>query len=108
GRAALVARQQFVQRSAQMDPTDLKTLAQFCLYGDPSVHPVNMPTATGVPKEVAAADASRYFRAERRANMKTVGEFLKRTKPTASKQAKDAKISGPVKTALSHIATQAR
>jgi hypothetical protein len=107
GRAALVARQQFVQRSAQMDPTDLKTLAQFCLYGDPSVHPVDAATATGVPKNVAAADAMRYFRAERRANMKAVGEFLQKTKPTASKRAKDARVSGSVKTALSNIAVLA-
>lgn len=107
GRAALVARQQFVQHVAQMDPADLKTLAQFCLYGDPSVHPVDVPTPTGVPKGVASADAMRYFRAERRANMKTVGEFLKRTKPTASKRVSDAKVSGSVKTALSNIAALA-
>ena len=35
GRAALLARQQFVEHAAQMDPFDLKTLAQFCLLGDP-------------------------------------------------------------------------
>ena len=31
GRAALEARQRFVERCAQMDPMDLKTLAQFCV-----------------------------------------------------------------------------
>lgn len=43
GRAALMARQQFVAHASQMDPIDLKTLAQFCLLGDPSVHPVGSP-----------------------------------------------------------------
>ena len=36
GRAVLVARQQFVQAQSFLDPTDLKTLAQFNLLGDPA------------------------------------------------------------------------
>jgi hypothetical protein len=36
GRAALSARQRFVQGQSFLDPTDLKTLAQFVLLGDPS------------------------------------------------------------------------
>ncbi len=36
GRAALSARQRFVQGQSFLDPTDLKTLAQFLLLGDPS------------------------------------------------------------------------
>jgi len=39
GRAALVARQQFVQAQSFLDPTDLKTLAQFNLLGDPAAVP---------------------------------------------------------------------
>ena len=39
GRAALLARQRFVQQTAELDPMDLKTLGQFNLLGDPSVHP---------------------------------------------------------------------
>ena len=35
GHAALMARQQFVECTAQMDALDLKTLAQFYLLGDP-------------------------------------------------------------------------
>jgi hypothetical protein len=42
GRAALQARQTFVQNSGTMNPVDLKTLAQFYLLGDPSIHPVTL------------------------------------------------------------------
>lgn len=42
GRAALQARQKFVQNAGTMNPVDLKTLAQFYLLGDPSVHPVEL------------------------------------------------------------------
>jgi hypothetical protein len=40
GRAALEARQGFVQKVTTVDPADLKTLAQYSLLGDPSIHPV--------------------------------------------------------------------
>jgi len=39
GRAALTARQQFVQGQSFLDPTDIKTLTQFDLLADPSVQP---------------------------------------------------------------------
>lgn len=40
GRAALQAQQRFIQNSGSLDPIGLKTLAQFILLGDPSIHPV--------------------------------------------------------------------
>ena len=40
GEALLVARQRYVVHRPSLDPTDLKTLAQFILLGDPSAHPV--------------------------------------------------------------------
>ncbi len=46
GRAALIARQQFVQSRSFLDPTDLKTLAQFNLLGDPAA----VPFVTVAPK----------------------------------------------------------
>ena len=42
GEAALLARQDFIgslPANEPVDPVSLKTLAQFCLLGDPSVHP---------------------------------------------------------------------
>ena len=104
GRAALIARQKYVANTAQMDPVDLKTLAQFCLLGDPSVHPVAQPGVAGVPKGVAIADAERFFRAERRAKLRLAGDFLTKTKPTASMREATGRLSQTTKTALSNIA----
>jgi hypothetical protein len=54
GRAVLLARQQFVQSQSFLDPTDLKTLAQFNLLGDPAAVPFVIsakptPKAKSVP-----------------------------------------------------------
>lgn len=38
GRAVLEARHQFAGQYSHLAPTDLKTLAQFYLFGDPSIH----------------------------------------------------------------------
>ena len=46
GRATLEAQQRFARAGTDLDPVDLKTLAQFMLLGDPSVHPV-AKTASG-------------------------------------------------------------
>jgi hypothetical protein len=43
GRAMLVARQRFAHTATPLSPIDLKTLAQFHLLGDPSLHPVATP-----------------------------------------------------------------
>ncbi len=51
GRAMLQARQDYVFTKATLSPVDLKTLAQFVLLGDPSIHPVERPGAL-----VGAAD----------------------------------------------------
>jgi hypothetical protein len=85
GRAMLDARLGYVRQSAEMDPIDLKTLAQFCLYGDPSVHPVERDSPTTVPRGIDPAEARRYARAERRAKMRLSGETLQQSKPTASR-----------------------
>ena len=104
GRAALMARQQFVADTGQMDAFDLKTLAQFCLLGDPSVHPVARPGGTGVPKSMAADAAERFARTERRAKLRDTGAFLLQTKPTASRPATSVRLSASTKTALGNLA----
>jgi hypothetical protein len=43
GRAALEARQRFAQSATPLSPEGVKTLAQFILLGDPSIHPVLAP-----------------------------------------------------------------
>lgn len=104
GRAMLMARQKFVGGSSQMDPFDLKTLAQFCLLGDPSVHPVLASGATTDAKGAAVNAAERFRRGERRAKLRQVGDFLQKSKPTASKRQPGARASATAKTALANIA----
>jgi hypothetical protein len=41
GDAALRARHRFAQAYTHLDPVDLKTLVQFHLLGDPSIHPIS-------------------------------------------------------------------
>jgi len=104
GRAVLMARQQYIESVGQMDAIDLKTLAQFFLIGDPSVTPVQEPTATELPVEVVTADAKRFFRNERRQKMKFKGAYLAGTKPTASKHVPIGKVTPTTKRALGNIA----
>jgi hypothetical protein len=107
GHAALTARQQFVQQTGELDPIDLKTLAQFNLLGDPSVVPALVPNPTGVPKGVDASQGERQARGQRRAKLRAVGQMLQESKPTASKQARGVRKSPTVQTALRNIAKQA-
>jgi hypothetical protein len=107
GRATLMARQRFVQQTSELDPTDLKTLAQFSLLGDPSLHPARVPAATGVPQGLAPLEAQRLQRRERRAALRSAGEFLDATKPATAQPQPSAKASAAVRRALAHIAERA-
>jgi hypothetical protein len=107
GHAALMARQLFVRDNAQTDPINLKTLAQYCLLGDPSLHPIAVESATEIPTDVPKAEAERFFRAERRQKMKLAGDFLTQTKATASKRVTKVKLSSSSRVALSNIAKRA-
>jgi len=107
GRAALLARQRFVQQTAELDPVDLKTLAQFNLLGDPALHPAIVPSATGVPRGDNAEESIRQARRERRAKLHATGEFLQQTKPTASQKARKVRKSSTVRKALINIARTA-
>jgi hypothetical protein len=107
GRAALTARQQFVAQTGELDPMDLKTLAQFSLLGDPSVVPAVVPTATSVPRGVDAEQSERQSRHQRRAKSRAVGQMLQETKPTASRKARKVRKSATVSKALRNIAREA-
>lgn len=72
GRAMLQARQDYVKSNAPIDPIDLKTLAQFCLLGDPSIHPVKLPARSGAAAR-ALADADPAARAKRRRLLRRKG-----------------------------------
>ncbi|MCK1511361.1 hypothetical protein IVB22_01990 [Bradyrhizobium sp. 190] len=107
GRAALMARQQFVAQTGELDPVDLKTLAQFSLLGDPSITPAVVPSPTSVPKGVDAEQGERQSRHLRRAKLRAVGQLLQESKPTASKKARKVRKSETVRKALSNIAKEA-
>jgi hypothetical protein len=67
----------FVQELGELDPYDLKTLAQFDLLADPSAHPVQAPIgaeAVGGPPPRAAA---------RRLALEALGAALASTVPRA-------------------------
>ncbi len=61
GRAALEARQRFVRGTTVLSPVNTKTLAQFNLLGDPSVHPV-LPVAAPKGRVVGQARKGRRGR----------------------------------------------
>jgi hypothetical protein len=107
GRAALIARQKYIAQAGELDPIDLKTIGQFNLLGDPSIHPVKSASPTSVPKGVAASEASRIERQGRRAKLKVQGEMLRETKPTASQKMRDVRKPPTVQKALANIAKEA-
>ena len=104
GRAALVARQRFVAEVGELDPVDLKTLAQFNLLGDPSVVPARVAAATDVPKSADRDTLRRLQRRERRAKLRVQGRYLQDTKPTAARKETGVRKSASVRAALSNIA----
>ncbi len=105
GLAALKAQQRYVEQVSELDPIDLKTLAQFYLLADPSVHPVQISSATRVPPAIAPAVSKRSVRAARRANTERIGQLLGDAKPTAS-QPVASTCSANVRRTLSRIARQ--
>jgi hypothetical protein len=80
GRAALEARQKFAHTASMSDPSNVKTMAQFNLYGDPSIAPIQQSQVTaGKVKAIAAAPISaaiRMERAERRRDLFSRGLAL--------------------------------
>jgi hypothetical protein len=104
GRAALEARQQFIAAEPQMDPADLKTLAQFILLGDPSIHPVSVPNPHTAVSKAAADDG--IDRSARRTQLHNKGAFLAKSQPVASSSPK-AKISPALNKVLYKIAAKA-
>lgn len=87
GRAALESRQKFVQSVAILSPTNLKTLIQFNLMGDPSVHPVETSkgalTRTRAYKRAMGDLATKNSRRLRRDRLARNGHVLHQTVPAA-------------------------
>jgi hypothetical protein len=89
GRATLEARQNFVRAASPPDPSDIKTLAQFNLYGDPSITPVEVPSPAfdlavqGAAKTTSLFTAERVERLDRRKVLFRLGLTLAATEPRA-------------------------
>ena len=83
GRAALEARHRFASQLSHLDPSDLKTLAQFILLGDPSIQAVASPThalaRTPAFKRAFGGHASPGSRMFRRERMTRTGHNLAHT-----------------------------
>ncbi len=105
GRALLEARQRFARESGALAPEDLKTLAQFDLLGDPSLHPVSLAAPHGAPvgpvgpvglvePTTSATDpgttTTRGARRSRRAALAAEGRALDRTLSRAERRSADA------------------
>jgi hypothetical protein len=93
GRAALEARQRFVRDTNVLDPADLKTLAQFSLIGDPSIHPVRAPAASVAADGAKSTEAAREAR---RANLLALGLALEDSRSYAVPRRAPRKASTPV------------
>jgi hypothetical protein len=89
GRAALEARQEFAQAGPDLDPIDVKTLAQFSLFGDPSIQAVAAPAPhLAITKQIsggAQREVAPIARAERRRQLLTKGVVISNTQPVAQK-----------------------
>lgn len=111
GRGCLTARQQFLQAAGPvLNPTDLKTIGQFLLLGDPSIHPARAPVsaARSVARaafgEEKADDAARIGRRE---ELSAKGAALPQTLLTAKTRRKSPPSGGPVRRHLLQLAKQA-
>jgi len=97
GRAVLQARQDLIAAAPILDPIDLKTLAQFHLLGDPSIHPVDagradeaVPAVRAGPLRLRPLDAARRAaagRSFRRQNLERMGAALAAVTSVAARTA---------------------
>jgi hypothetical protein len=78
GRAMLEARLAYVRQQSVVDPYDEKTLAQFVLLGDPSLHPFVEATAPKTVASPAAKASAHAARLQRRVRLMKAGERLGR------------------------------
>jgi hypothetical protein len=101
GRAFLEAQQRFVEKGdVKMDPTDLKTIIQFLLLGDPSVTPVEdqpktTPGKTPVKDIMNRKEHNTKERKDRRLKLSQKSIFINSTTDTPTRI--DATVTGSVK-----------
>ena len=86
GRAALEARQEFVRKNEPLNPVDLKTVGQFYLLGDPSIHPARRSTGTSLPGSKSSENALKRTRENRRRRRR-------RLESTANRLAESSRVT---------------
>jgi hypothetical protein len=107
GRAFLEAQQRFIEKGdVKMDPTDLKTIIQFLLLGDPSLSPVE-ETAKSTPGKTAVKSIRNKVahdvkeRKERRVKLSEKSVFINNTNDAPVKL--DESPKGVMKTDLDKV-----
>ena len=105
GLATLQARQDYVANNSPLDTCSLKTLAQFLLLGDPSIHPVEGTDADlPMPHSVIGAEAALVpDRAKRRRRAMTRGLELARTTAVSASES-EGTATPEIQAALDRIA----
>ncbi|MBW8036227.1 MAG: hypothetical protein FVQ79_11500 [Planctomycetes bacterium] len=113
GRAVLETRHDFAQSPSELDPVDQKTLAQFSLFGDPSIHPVQLvsPKTAVSHKAVSKITAQNLIplagRTDRRRQLAIKGQSIGSMVSVAVKSTK-VKPTGSLKRVLNGLAKQAK
>jgi Peptidase family C25 len=115
GRAALEARQKFARTTSMGNPMNIKTLAQFNLYGDPSCSPVKMIDLSAGPapktpaKGVSPSVVDRVDRASRRRSLFIEGCSISETRATSreSKKPPSKSIATALKTKAKELGVTA-
>ena len=107
---------EFAGGTPELDPVDLKTLAQFYLLGDPSIHPVavqvpqtalvQLKGLPGASKTVRAeASDAAVARTDRRRQLLAWGLRIGATQAVATKIA-GPKLAGPMLAVLKKVASE--
>lgn len=110
GRACLLARQRFLQTTGPvLSPIDLKTIAQFLLLGDPSIHPAK--PQLGSARKVAGAafgerKAEEAARVGRRKELAAQGAALPQTLMAPQRKRKSPASGSPARRQLLQLAKQ--
>jgi hypothetical protein len=94
GRAFLEARLAYLRKQSVVDPYDEKTLAQFVLLGDPSLHPIADPAASPRPKTAAAKAVAHAVRQQRRVGLLKAGQRLAKESAYTVPRGKAAPAAG--------------
>jgi hypothetical protein len=105
GRALLQARQEFLRKSAPIDPIDLKTIGQFYLLGDPSIHPVKAPARRTTAKRALPLGLDPGGRAQRRQALQKTAMQIAATNATVRSRA-DSTPGGDIERVLERLCAE--